>query len=378
MSGNLSPTIATMSSSVPEKGSLKPASFLAWPPQVLAIMLACFQCLFVSNSFSEEKIDILTGEWAPYTSAVADGISAGGGGGYGLAIEIVSAVLQEMDQKPNFIFDKWDNVLPRLAKGPISYAFPYVKSAEREKAYVFSDALFNIRSTIFYNIENISQQSGQRGVEKNTDFASYSVGLVGDGYSYETTLLDKFRDKHYFPTEFLAFEAMVLGKVDMVLTEFVVGDTFIRNYFVDRQHEVARLRNFEIYQPVFLIARKEQPSTKQFFTAFNRSLTTIKNRGLLRKISNQYAMIQNNAASVRLIGSGNFPLAFGSIDKDSELGFLIPRNSRAAVVEWNVLFENETGFDIHKAIYEKTRVKILEGPLENQLLWVPNMFLSYE
>ncbi len=42
------------------------------------------------------------------------------------------------------------------------------------------------------------------------------------------------------------------------------------------------------------------------------------------------------------------------------------------------MFERESQFNIHKAIYEKTRVKILEGPLENQLLWVPNMFLSYE
>ena len=127
-----------------------------------------------------------------------------------------------------------------------------------------------------------------------------------------------------------------------------------------------------------MIAPQGDRDAEKIMARFNESLSKILSSGIEQKLLHLYQIQPEVPFTVRLIGPSNFPLAIGTIEEDARRGFLIPRGTSAVVVQWNDLFWVEGDFDAHKDIYKKSRVKILEGPLKDRLLWVPNMFLSFE
>ncbi len=333
-------------------------------------------CLIASATATDamETITLLTGEWSPYTTSLDDGKSPGTGGGYGLACEIVTAVLRGMQLEPTYEFQPWSRVLDLLRSGQYEFAFPYRKTPEREQEFLFSDTLITGNGVLFYNILSIPDSSSIKSI---TDLKKFSIGLV-EGYRYEPELETTLPKIKHIKTELNAFEELVKGEIDLLPAEALVGQQILRRFFYSSQHKVARLPGLNYPSSLHLIAPKAEPDRTAFMRQFNESLKQIRSSGIHREFLSRYEVETQTAYKVKLTGWSTFPLAVGTLEKDAKEGFLIPRGTEAIVVEWHPLFLKESDFDIHKEMFEKSRVKILEGPLKDRLLWVPNMFLSFE
>ena len=361
---------------------------------VAIIVLAC------NMVNAMEKVPLVTGEWVPYTTSLDDKQSSGIGGGYGLITEIVTAVLRDMGLQPEYRFASWFEIPDLLNKGDFKYTFPYRKTTKREENYIFSDSLFKSHLVFFYNITSIPNPSTIKTLD---DLEDQKVGFI-KGYEYENEFKSKFKKIRVFSSDFAAFKNLIkrdknLGKseekmiicdenalspinceIDVLPSELIAGETIVKRYFRDDQHKLARLPNSNLKFPnsVHLMAPKGDAKAKQFIDRFNKSLARIRSSGVHRELTSRYQVRSESMFMVRLIGPSNLPVAIGTINPEDKKGFLIPRGTSAVVVEWNTLFTEEGDFDVHTDMYEKSRVKILEGPLKDHLLWVPNMFLTFE
>lgn len=345
------------------------------PRRIVIIATFCFLHfnVFISNS-SAQKIVLVTGEWSPYTTSLDDNISSGTGGGYGLLTEIISVALQEMEVHYGYEFRPWSDVLDLLRKNEYQYAFPYRRTPDREKEFIFSDPLFTGRTMLFCNLFTIPDPSEIHDVN---DLRSYRIGFV-KGYARQPELEEAASEFKLLETEFLAFEELVDGTIDVLPAERVVGQRILQRYFPNSEHRVGKLPDFRYPDRVHLIALKENAEAAQFIERFNESLRKLRSSGIHRELISCYDVMPDSFFQVRLIGPSSFPLAIGTVKTDDKKGFLIPRGTRAVVVEWHKSFTEESDFDIHTDVYSKSRVKILEGPLKDHLLYVPNMFLSFE
>jgi polar amino acid transport system substrate-binding protein len=341
------------------------------------LILLTYALLFGNVVKAMEEIPVLTGEWSPYTTSIDDQKSSGTGDGYGLITEIVTAVIQDMNLQPNYQFRPWYEVLDLLRSGSYQYAFPYFKTQSRDKEFLFSEPLFEPRRALFFNILSIPNPSRIKTLE---DLKPYTVGFI-DGYYQDPELKKIFSQQKVFKTEFLAFKELVDRRIDALPAELIVAERILERYFLGEQNKISRLPN--IKRPsieLHLIAPKGNEAAAKFIERFDKSLSKIQASGLHRELISRYQVKTESLFKVRLTGAGNFPLAVGTIEKDpkNKKGFLIPRGTSAIVIECNQVFTKEGEFSVHKDIYEKSRVKILEGPLKDHLLWVPNMFLSFE
>jgi hypothetical protein len=128
-----------------------------------------------------------------------------------------------------------------------------------------------------------------------------------------------------------------------------------------------------------LVVNAENPKAARFLDDFNESLAKVRARGTHRLLMRCYGLESKTIWRVRLNGSGKFPVAVGTHEKsENARGFLIPPGTRAVVVQWSDHFKREKNFDVRQEMREKSRLRILEGPLEDQILWVPNRFISFE
>jgi polar amino acid transport system substrate-binding protein len=321
----------------------------------------------------EEAAVLLTGEWPPYVSRLKQ-IDSPGLGGKGLVADLVELTLEEMGRQAQYKYLLWPEVLAELDRKQGMIAFPYRKTPNRERKYHFSAPVYSATGVLYYNILKIPEPSKIENIEQ---LYPYRIGMIA-GYEMEAEFGDKFKQTLEVDSLHEGFEKLIAGEIDLLPVEQRVGELTVERFYSSKQHLLGSFPQFSRTRTLHLIGAREDVKALDFIKQFNQTLQRVKKSGLDKQVEARYTGSDKSANLVKLSGPSNFPLAVGSLEKDLDQGFLIPRGTRAIVVSWDPLFNQQGEFDAHKDMYQRSRVKILEGPLKDHLLWVPNLFLSFE
>lgn len=96
----------------------------------------------VSPAWPAEPLALVTGEDYP---PFADARAPGGG----LAVLLVQQVMRRMNTTATIDTAPWRRGYEETLRGRYDATFPYVRTAEREREFLYSDALFHVRQSVF-------------------------------------------------------------------------------------------------------------------------------------------------------------------------------------------------------------------------------------
>jgi polar amino acid transport system substrate-binding protein len=96
----------------------------------------------VSSAWASDRLKLVTGEdYPPYVDAQEPG--------GGLAVRLVQQVLRRMGVTAAMETAPWRRGYEETLRGRFDATFPYVRTPERERDFLYSEAMFQVRQAIF-------------------------------------------------------------------------------------------------------------------------------------------------------------------------------------------------------------------------------------
>ncbi|MBF0233420.1 MAG: transporter substrate-binding domain-containing protein [Desulfamplus sp.] len=225
---------------------------------------------------ASEKVILVTGEWAPYTSEKMEG--------YGFFTEIVSAVFKEAGIEFEYKFYPWLRCEDMVQKGKAFAAFPYALTDERKAVYDFSEPLAKSTGMFFYLKDRIKEDVVW---EKYEDLKKYKVGGTA-GYWYEKAFKDAGIELDLAVSDELGMKKLHGGRFDLLATEELVGWEIIKQLFpteIDKFDIVKKPLN---ETSLHLMVSKSYPDASAITNKVNEALKKIKEKGIYSEILKKY------------------------------------------------------------------------------------------
>jgi len=184
---------------------------------ILALLLvfATIYLSFMQPAKMSKPIKIVSGEWAPFTGANLEN--------NGIATHIVSSVLEQMGYTPTYEFIPWPLAQSRAESSQrndhIRAIYPYIKTAEREKRFYFSEGIVKIAFGVFYH-----QVNNPNGANITSHHAMLGHRLLAfEGYEYDAEIARYLpTNPCYFKDAVEGFEQLIAPKKTVLLTRFPI------------------------------------------------------------------------------------------------------------------------------------------------------------
>jgi polar amino acid transport system substrate-binding protein len=110
--------------------------------RLLGVMTLVAVAAFFPSAGAAQSLALVTGEDYP---PFADARTPGGG----LAVLLVQQVMRRMNTTATIDTAPWRRGYEETLRGRFDATFPYVRTADREREFLYSDALFHVRQAIF-------------------------------------------------------------------------------------------------------------------------------------------------------------------------------------------------------------------------------------
>ncbi len=325
-----------------------------------------------------KTIDVLTGEWKPYTSKDMKG--------YGLASEIVTRVLKRMGYRPNHIFVPFDRAYELALKSDtntgVRGTFPFWKRSfidrngnvrDRAREMYFSNALTTTKTNvvIFYNF-NQEKAIKLQHADTIPDLSEFTLVAV-EGYAYPTEIIELLKSERV-EGEVIAFEKLFDKSAPyIVLAEKRVGKQILNERFADNQMEIGIIsaKPLQFEEDIHFIASRRNPHNQIFINNFNENLEKLRAQGIIDALEAEYfkgTVVRLNVPETSLMLAGRERL-------DDDFEYKLPRGTRAVVIEWGseFLLNNK---NLDSMMSKFTRVEIMNGPLKGKKLFIENKFIE--
>lgn len=220
----------------------------------------------------KSNLEIATGEYAPLTGeSFADG---------GPVTAIVSSVLQRMQRAFTVAYVPWKRADDGVRKGVYWAAFPYVKSPEREKVFLFSAPIAKTASGFFARAESPATLEGHEAYWKNKILCR-PAGY--DSFSLKPTL-EKYHLKMEQPLTLDSCYLMLKAKkVDLIPNPEIIGWYYIKKLFQETAG-FQMLKDRRTTATFHLILSNQSPQAKSFLEEFNTTLKKLESSGEYQKI----------------------------------------------------------------------------------------------
>lgn len=323
-----------------------------------------------------ETIDILTGEWKPYTSKDMEG--------YGLASEIVTRVLKRMGYRPNYVFIPFDRAyeLALNSDAGVRGTFPFWKMSfidrngnvrDRVREMYFSDALTTKKTNmvIFYNTKQ-DKASKLQQAEKISDLSGCKLVAV-KGYAYPTAFKELLKESESVEREVEAFKKLFdKDKPYLVLAEKRVGNQILHDTFADKKEEINIIneKSLPFKEDIHFITSRRNPNNQKFIEDFNENLEKLRAQGVIDALQSKYpdhfegAVVRLNSCESSLI-----PMGREKLHDDFE--YKLPRGTQGIVIKWGGEFDSD-----NNEFYKFTLIEIMNGPQKGKELFIENKFIE--
>lgn len=234
--------------------------------------------LLLNLSVTAQVIPLATGEWEPYTGEKLTN--------YGFFTELVTAVCKSAGLEPKYTFYPWARAENELSAGKIFGIFPYVVTEERKKEFVFSDVLSQSRGVFFYEKARIN---GVLTYKDLKDLKRYKIGGV-IGYWYESLFKENDLNVEYIADESGNFRKLSAGRVDIVISDELVGWQYISKIFPGESSKFAASPTPLNSSELHVMISKNYPDYKNLQDKFNGGIKKIKSDGTYSAILKKYGL----------------------------------------------------------------------------------------
>lgn len=246
----------------------------------------------IDQSQTSDKLIVVTGEYAPYTSENLPG--------YGPFTEIVTAVLNEAGLDNEIAFYPWARASQMVKNGEAWASFPYGFSDEMARVYDYSDTIFQSPHKFYYLKSN--EKLAQEGVAftRISDFSNYTFGGANDYWYGNKTAIENSGVKAEWANDTDALLKMLhAGRIDFLIEDQRVADAAIVRLFPDDVGAFATLPNMAAQQDYYLIISKEYPDSQSYRKKFNEALQILKNNGTIDRILSESGLASNRQEVVQ-------------------------------------------------------------------------------
>jgi len=203
--------------------------------------------------------------------------------GKGFLTEIITAVLEEMGNQPEYQFVPWKRCESMLQRGQAWAAFPYVYTEERAKKFDFSTPISKSMSQFVY------YGGKMKGVtwDQFEDLKSYKIGGVQGNFYIELfkkhgISLDLTTKEQY------AIKKLIKGKIDLLPMNVIVGWDLIKKEYPYNVHKFGTLPKPIRIGYDHLIVSKSYPNTKAILTKFNTAFEVVTTKPIYHEILKKY------------------------------------------------------------------------------------------
>jgi len=236
---------------------------------------------------------------------------------------------------------------------------------------LYSDAIYEVENVLFFNKTNFHYPADNMYKAK--------IGLV-KGYAYKNINKEKFTNQVYINNEIDAFDMLNRGQIDLLPSNKLVGIYIVKKYFNDFYSNIDFIKDKQfISSDLMYILFNKTPANQKMLKMFNEGLKAIKLNGQYKKIILQNSDVLNTDLSnyVNLVNNTeSFPMVVATEEKNSKEKYMIPRGTKAIVLEWSPHFREKSDLKIYDEMFKTTKVKILNGPLRGKILYVENMYIE--
>lgn len=229
------------------------------------------------ENLSTDKIIIVTGEYAPYTSEHV--------AGYGAFTQIVEAVLKESGLESEIKFYPWARASEMVKSGEAWASFPYGFTEEMAQVYDYSDSIIQSPHKFYYLKAN--QNLAREGVNfsKISDFSNFTFGGANDYWYGNKAAIENSGVKAEWANDADALLKMLhAGRIDFLIEDQQVADEAIARLFPEDRDAFATLPNIASQQDYFLIISKSYPNSQLYREKFNAALQRLKSNGDIDRI----------------------------------------------------------------------------------------------
>lgn len=325
--------------------------------QILLILIMTFSL----NANTSVKLS--TGEWFPYTTNNDDF--------KGVITEIIDSTFSHMEMKTNLSFESFDIAYKKTLEGQYIGSFPFFKTDQRNKEVLYSDPLFEVENVLFYNKNTMIEKS----------LKTQTIGYV-KGYAYKNIKQEEFENYKMFENELDAFDMLNKGQISLLPSNKLVGIHIVKKYFNDFYSNIDILENneYKSSNTLHLVLKKSEKNIK-LLKKFNTSLNELKNIGKYKEIilKNRQLIEANLSNVIKLVNNTeSFPMVIATETPDSKEKYIIPRGTKAIVLNWSKHFKKKGNLKIYDEMFKKTRVKIVNGPLKGKILYIENMYIEID
>lgn len=227
------------------------------------------------------RIVFSTSNYEPYvvnTKGVASGVIP----------DIIEEALKGSVFAPDIIFEPWLRGEHALKAGKVFACFPYLKTAERQGEFVFSDPLIYFFPKFFYLKSRFPNGFEWR---KLSDFKGYTLGGVR-GYWYEKQFKQAGLTIHYVTSDKQNIQMLKLKRVDFTLIDELVGWELVGQSFPKELASYEVASKPESSAAFHLMISPNYPNSKAITRTFNLGLRRIVENGTYQKILERYQVPQ--------------------------------------------------------------------------------------
>ena len=256
---------------------------------VLAMLTGCYSQnpsmkkdephIIKPTPIQNDKILLVTGEFAPYTSEklTDDGFST----------QMLQAVFQEMGMACEIRFYPWIRAEEMVQKGEAWGAFPYIYTEKRANDYLVSEPIHKASLKYFYLKGNKKITNEVLGFRTISDFRNIILGGA-NGYWYGTReeLKKQGLNNVEWADDTSGLVKMLYNqRIDVFIEDDLVGLSTIKKIYPQETDRFATLDKAATSMDYIVIVSKNYPNSTEILDKFNKVLTKLKARGTLEKIS---------------------------------------------------------------------------------------------
>lgn len=228
----------------------------------------------VTDSSGAETAQVAAGEYAPFVSEKLPQ--------NGVTSAIVTAAFNSQKVDVKYAFLPWKRGYLNTGRGDYVGTFPYLKTAEREADFIYSEPIFTDRFRMFVNNKDAKK------IDWNGSTICVPIG-------YDTTQIEGFTSANKIfiekPPEITnCFNMLAAGRVSMVWASELVGKDTAKNLFHGKANVTALDLGLVSENKYYFIVSKSLPNAANWISRFDDGLKTIQKNGTLQKILTQFSV----------------------------------------------------------------------------------------
>lgn len=231
--------------------------------------MALLGFLFLQPTFAKEVVKLSTGEWSPYISESLDS--------KGILSQITAEAFAAKDIDVTFDFFPWGRATQLSKSGEMDGTLAFVKLAEREPFYLFTDPVYTGRYA-FFHLQSFPLTWKTYPDLKNVTIAS-TIGFGGMGEDFMKAEKDGVIKVLRLSSDTQSFNMLMAKRAEAVPSDVEVGYVLARKLYGDKAGQLTHDENYITVSEYRLAISKKRKDAQALVNKFNEGLAQLKKNG---------------------------------------------------------------------------------------------------